>query len=374
MGADNLRAKYRVAMSSVIAAVFLTGIKLAVGLATNSLGILSEAAHSALDLFAAALTYFAVRISDIPPDEDHQYGHGKIEGLSALIEVVLLLATCAYIVYEAIERITGKAVPVEVNVYSFAVMAISIVIDISRSRALYRAAKRHRSQALEADALHFASDIFSSLVVIAGLAGYAYLDFPLADAMAALVVSALVIIVSLRLGLRTINVLLDRAPDGLHRRIRRAVEDIPGVTGVDNLRSRTAGPTTFVDMRLTLDGDLPFVRAHDISSLVEETVREIIPGADVMVHADPDRGIDQHSRIRTQLAELIKEHRPMFKRYHDLSVIHHGNAYIVSFHLVMSGSSTLEEVHRVCDHLERDIKKKLSGAKVTIHVEPQKRA
>lgn len=372
MSEKEARGKYRVAMSSVIAAVFLTGAKLTVGLATNSLGILSEAAHSALDLFAAMLTYFAVRISDIPADEGHQYGHGKVEGLSAFIEVVLLLATCIYIINEAIERITGKAAPVEVNVYAFAVMIVSIVIDVSRSLALYRAARRHRSQALEADALHFASDIFSSLVVIAGLIGYRYLGFPLADAIAALAVSALVIIVSMRLALRTINVLLDRAPSGAHRRIKRAVEGIDGVRGVESLRARSSGATTFVDMRLALDSGLSFVDAHEISDRVEGAVQEIIPGADVMVHADPESGAGRLVEIRERLAMLLREHRSMFRRYHDLHVIHHGNAYIVSLHLVMTGSSTLDEAHRVCDHLERDIKQKLPGARVSIHVEPPK--
>ena len=197
------KAKFQVALSSVLAAVFLTGLKLAVGLATGSLGILSEAAHSGLDLGAALMTLFAVRISDRPADESHHYGHGKIEGLSAFLEVLLLLATCGYIVYEAVHRILVRHAKIEVNIYSFAVMAISIGIDISRSTALYRVARREKSQALEADALHFSSDIWGSLVVIVGLIGYKVFGFMLADSIAALAVAVLVIVVSVRLALRT---------------------------------------------------------------------------------------------------------------------------------------------------------------------------
>ncbi len=151
--------KSRVAFTSVLAAIFLTGFKLVVGLATNSLGILSEAGHSRLDLVAALMTLFAVKISAKPADETHHYGHGKVEGFSAFLEVFLLLATCGYIIYEAIERIVGKSAHVEVNIYSFRVMGISIIVDISRSKALYRMAKKYKSQALEADALHLSSEI-----------------------------------------------------------------------------------------------------------------------------------------------------------------------------------------------------------------------
>ncbi len=160
--------KQRVALSSVVAAVFLTGIKMVVGLLTNSLGILSEAAHSGLDLIAAGVTYFAVRVSDLPPDSEHTYGHGKVENLSALIETLLLLATCIWIVYEAVTRLF-EPVQVEATLWSFVVMGLSIVIDISRSRALMKVAKKYDSQALEADALHFSTDVWSSSVVILGL-------------------------------------------------------------------------------------------------------------------------------------------------------------------------------------------------------------
>ncbi|MDI6740833.1 MAG: cation diffusion facilitator family transporter [Candidatus Edwardsbacteria bacterium] len=234
--------KIKVAASSVVAAVFLTGMKLAVGLLTGSLGILSEAAHSALDLGAAVMTLVAVKISDRPADDTHNYGHGKIEGLSAFLEVLLLLATCGWIIYEALHRIVARHADIEANVWSFAVMAVSIIIDVSRSSALYRVAQKEKSQALEADALHFSSDIWSSAVVIVGLIGYKFFGFMLADSIAALIVAVLVIVVSIRLAVRTVDLLPDRAPHGMKQAVEDAVRAIPGVRRIETLRMRSAGP------------------------------------------------------------------------------------------------------------------------------------
>ncbi len=362
--------KSRVAFTSVLAAIFLTGVKLVVGLATNSLGILSEAGHSGLDLVAALMTLFAVKISAKPADETHHYGHGKVEGFSAFLEVILLLVTCGYIIYEAIERIAGKSAHVEVNIYSFTVMGISIIVDISRSTALYRMAKKYKSQALEADALHFSSDIWSSAVVIIGLVAYKYLRFPLADSMAALIVAVLVIIVSIRLGIRTINVLLDRAPMGNHQEMMEAIRQIPGIEKLDSLRIRSSGTKTFVDMRLTLAGELSFTEAHRIASMAEVKVSEMIPGADVIVHADPGKKAYSKAEPKDRISDIMKEHRDLFIGYHGLNIVHHQDSYLVTMHLLMVGDSHIEEAHKVCDHLERDIKQLMPGAQVNIHIEP----
>src|SRR5512136_220588 len=203
------KEKRSVALLSVLAAVGLTTFKLVVGLLTNSLGILAEAAHSGLDLVAAAMTYFAVRVSDRPADKEHTYGHGKVENLSALFETLLLLATSAWIIYEAIQRLFYVTVKVETSIWSFIVMGTSIIIDVTRSRILYRAARKFKSQALEADALHFSTDIWSSSVVILGLIGLTIAHFvpgmdwmQKADAIAALVVAIIVIHISGQLGWR----------------------------------------------------------------------------------------------------------------------------------------------------------------------------
>jgi cation diffusion facilitator family transporter len=368
--ADHSKAKQWVAISSVLAAVFLTGTKLGVGLWTNSLGILSEAAHSGLDLVAALLTVLAVRLSDKPADSTHPYGHGKVEALSAFIQVALLLATCGYIIWEAVERLAGKTAEVEVTVYSFVVMGLSIVIDVSRSRVLSRAAKKYQSQALEADALHFSTDILSSLVVIVGLACVQWWHFPLGDALAALVVAGIVIVICGRLGKRTIDVLMDKAPAHSAAQITAALMFVPGVVSVDKLRLRTAGSKTFVDLCLGVAKDLPLVEAHAIAEKVETKIGELIPGADVLVHTDPAaEGADWNSK-RQQVLRLIQNHREMFLGYHALHVFTHKQQAMVNFHLLMNPELPLAEAHAVCDHLEKEIRTLLPGAKVTIHPEP----
>lgn len=292
--------KKSVALSSVIAAVFLTGFKLAVGLLTGSLGILSEAAHSGLDMVAAFVTFLAVRIAGKPADERHRYGHGKIENLSALLETLLLLATCVWIIYEALRRLIFEDVEVEASIWAFLVMIISIVVDVNRSRMLAEAARKHKSQALEADALHFSTDIWSSSVVILGLIGvrlgkmFPGLAFlAKADALAALGVALIVVVISLRLGRRTVEALLDSAPEGLAGQIERAVEAIPGVADCHQVRVRASGPHLFADIHVVMDGGQTLEEAHALTEVIEQAIRQQAPGIDVTVHAEPLTPVEQ---------------------------------------------------------------------------------
>ena len=282
------------ALNSLIAAGALTSFKIVVGLLTGSLGILAEAAHSGLDLVAALVTFLSVRLSGKPADKEHTYGHGKIENLSALFETVLLSVTCVWIIHEAVNRLIAGHTAIEVNVWSFGVMSTSIAIDLSRSRALYRVAKQHNSQALEADALHFETDIWSSFVVILGLicvkiAGwlpqFAWLRN--ADAIAALGVAAIVIAVSIRLGFRTVQALLDAAPAGVVAQIVAAAEAVPGVIDCHDVRVRHSGPTLFADIHVTVDGNLPLREAHALTEQIESAVRDAIPRVDLVVHPEP---------------------------------------------------------------------------------------
>jgi cation diffusion facilitator family transporter len=286
--------KQAVALTSLVAAVALTGFKMVVGLLTGSLGILAEAAHSGLDLVAAAVTCFAVRTSSRPADREHRYGHGKIENLSALFETALLLATCVWIVRAAIHRMLKGGVEVEVTVWSFLVMLTSIGIDWSRSRALYRVARESNSQALEADALHFQTDIWSSAVVIVGLIcvkaaelapAVAWLRH--ADAVAALAVAAIAAAVTVRLGVRTVAALMDAAPAGMEGRIVRAAETVSGVLDCHSVRFRYSGPTLFVDAHVSMDGRCSLSAAHDLADQVERAIQAELPGADVTVHIEP---------------------------------------------------------------------------------------
>jgi cation diffusion facilitator family transporter len=288
------REKSHAAATSMVAAVGLTSMKLVVGLTTGSLGILAEAAHSALDLVAAFITWVAVRISGRPADASHHYGHGKVENLSALFETLLLLVTCAWIIWEAVARLVTGRLDVQVTVWSYAVMLISIAVDISRSRVLSRVAKKHNSQALEADALHFQTDIWSSLVVIVGLAAVQVGEFrpqwrflESADAVAALIVAAIVVGVSGRLGWRAVSALLDSAPVGMEQRITAVVEAMPGVENCHNVRVRYSGAQAFIDLHILVDGNTTLFATHALTDRIEEAIQQMIPNADVTVHPEP---------------------------------------------------------------------------------------
>ncbi len=281
------REKRRVALYSVLAALLITGLKTAVGWSTGSLGILSEALHSALDLVAAGITLITVRIATRPADSQHPFGHGKFENLSALVQTLLLLVTCVWIISEGIHRLQGGAIDLKVNFWSFAVIIFSIVVDYNRSRALGRVARKYNSQALEADALHFSTDIWSSLVVLFGL-GMAAFGFFAADAIAALVVAGIVAMVSLRLGRRSVDALLDRTPPGMADKVEAVVRSIPGIRLVHDIRIRTSGPEFFIEMNIHLDGQLSLAQAHAISDEIEAKIREVVPRSHVHVHQEPD--------------------------------------------------------------------------------------
>jgi len=289
--------KQAAALNSVGAALALTAVKAVVGITTGSLGILAEAAHSGLDLVAALLTFGAVRISAKPPDPGHRYGHGKVENLSALAETFLLLLTCAWIIYEAVRRLRFHVVDVEVTVWSFAVMITSIIVDISRSRMLYRVARRHSSQALEADALHFSTDIWSSAVVVLGLVcvlvaervpNLAFLRE--GDAIAALGVAAIVVYVSGQLGWRTAQALIDASPAGLEEPIRTAAQSVSGVENCHHIRARYSGAQLFVDVHVLIDGNQTLRQAHAVTEAAERAIQTVVADADVTVHAEPSDG------------------------------------------------------------------------------------
>jgi cation diffusion facilitator family transporter len=283
----NVQEKKRVALASVFAAIFLTGSKTVIGILTGSLGILSEALHSGLDLVAAIITYFSVRVSDRPADADHHYGHGKIENFSALIETLLLLVTCTWIIYEAIHRLTTGKLEIEVNHWSYIVVVSSIIIDYTRSRALKKVAKKHNSQALEADALHFSTDIWSSAVVLLGLICASFGIFS-ADAIAALIVACIVIYVSYQLGRKSIDVLLDKAPADQVGIIEAIIKEVPQVSTFHDLKIRNSGADVLIELSIHVDPSLSIQEAHRISDEIENRIQGKIPRCIVHIHEEPE--------------------------------------------------------------------------------------
>lgn len=344
-----LNEKTKVAVSSVVAAVFLTGSKLAIGLLTGSLGILSEAAHSGLDLLAAAMTWWAVTVSERPADREHTYGHEKIENLSALGETLLLLATCVWIIYEAVQRLFFKASHVEVNAWSYGVVVVAIVVDFSRSRALSRVAKKTRSAALEADALHFSSDIWSSLVVLGGLIA-TQLGHPKADAIAALGVSAFVVWISIRLGMKAIHALTDRVSAGHRERAELAALGVEGVLAVHDVRVREAGAKHFVDLKVTLKRGTSLEAAHGVTEAVERALQAAFKNADVMVHAEPDEG--RGDGLSEEIA-LVAEAEGA--RAHALEILRTDGGLQVEAHLEWPGDMLLSDAHRRTTAIENAV-------------------
>jgi len=368
------REKRSAAASSVVAAIFLTGLKLVVGLLTGSLGILAEAAHSGLDLVAAMVTYVAVHIAGRPADANHAYGHGKVENFSALVETGLLFVTCAWIIYEAVRRLFFLKVEVDPSVWAFLVMAVSIGVDLGRSRILYRAARKHHSQALEADALHFSTDIWSSSVVIVGLAlvwvgknvwTKHAVWFGRADAVAAFGVAMIVLFVSYRLGKRTIDVLLDRTPEDLVGRFREAASGVDGVLNVTQVRVRRSGPRVFVDMNVEVDRNLAFERAHAIADHVEAEVQAIAPGADVVVHTDPRE--DERETLARRIRSVANRNQ---MAVHNILLHDDKGRVAVDLHLEVDDHLSLRQAHDLASHVEKDLLADMPEiARVTTHIE-----
>lgn len=360
------KEKKRAAANSVLAALALTGMKLVVGLFTGSLGILAEAAHSGLDLVAAFITYLAVRVSDRPADENHPYGHGKIENFSALVETFLLLVTCAWIIYEAVNRIFFRHVEITPNVWAFLVVIVSIIVDISRSRMLYRAARKHQSQALEADALHFKTDIWSSGVVFVGLI-CAWLGFHAGDSIAASMVAFIVLTVSYRLGKRTIDVLLDRVPAGVEESVRSAVAAVPGVEEVRSLRLRQSGAYSFLDAVIGIRRTRTFDEAHSIMTAVEEAVNRALPRCDVVVHAEPVLGADE--RMSESLVWIVNQ----FKLVpHNITILRIDGRHHVDLDIEYPTGTPFAAAHDLAARIEERIRREIDDiAEVSVHLEEE---
>lgn len=372
------KEKNRAALTSLVAAAVLTSIKLAVGLYTNSLGILSEALHSGLDLLAAFMTLAAVRIAARPADENHAYGHGKIENLSALAETVLLLVTCGWIMIEVVERLFFDAQPVLPSLWGVAVMAVSITVDVNRSRMLRRIAKKHRSQALEADALHFMSDIWSSAVVLVGLlavwcAQWVPENAPVrgilesADAVAAFLVSLIILKASYDLAKRSINELLDGGSFELRSRIETAVQAMPDVNSVRRVRIRHSGAQTFVDLVVCVDPRLRVEDGHHIAHKAEQTIRRLIPDVDVTVH------VESHAGEETANPLIIIQNTAAAHEFsvHGLQLLAGMEGLRVELHAEMPGRIALKAAHRRVTAFEAALSELLPGVKVVTHLEPE---
>jgi cation diffusion facilitator family transporter len=358
--------KEKAALGSIAASAGLTAAKAVVGLVTGSLAILSEAGHSLIDLSATVLTYLAVRISGKPPDAEHQYGHGKMESVTALAETALLFVLTAIVVWEAAQRlIDTRSHAVDATAAAFVVIAASIVVDFFRARVLRRVAKATSSEALDADALHFSSDMWSSIAVLLGLGGVK-LGYPWADAAAALVVAVFICIAGYRLGRRTIDTLTDTAPAGVSERVAAIARRVPGIVSVERVRARPAGAVLFVDLGVGVSRTLPLDGVAAIKERLTRAIRTELPTAETTITTEP-RALDDES---------VRERVMMIARNRGLA-IHHVAVQTVSGRLSVSadlevdGTQPLAVAHDTATRLEEAIRDELGpGVEVETHIEP----
>jgi cation diffusion facilitator family transporter len=360
--------KENIALSSVAAGVFMTGMKLVVGLMTGSIGILSEAAHSLLDMGAAVITFFAVRASGRPADEAHPYGHGKIESISALAETVLLFITSFWIIYEASKRLIYGGIEIEVTWYAFAVVIVSILIDFSRSRALMKVARETNSQALEADAIHFQSDIWSSLVVLVGLV-CVYYGFRGADAIAALGVALFVMKIGYEMGRRTFDVLIDTAPEGVEAVVKEILNELPRIIEVERVRTRTMGPTISIDAIVTISRKYHSEEVREIIDEAEGVVKERFPDADLIITA---KSIAHSSETIVETIHVLAAKEKYF--VHDIVVDILDNKLFVSYDLEVPAHLSLFDAHSIASTFEEHIRDEVGAdAEINTHLDPTHR-
>lgn len=357
----------RTALASIAAATVLLALKLAAGLASGSLGLVSEALHSGTDLVAALLTFFAVGVAGRPADRGHPFGHGKAEHLAALAEASVLALVSLAVAGLAAARLTG-AVEQEIETawWVFAALALVIVIDVSRTAASYSAARKYQSAALLSNALHFGSDLVGTLAVLAGLVATAA-GFPEGDAIAALFVAALVLGAAARLIRRNVDVLMDRAPAAAEEAARVAIADLDPQVELSRLRLRQAGARHFVDVVISVSPDAAVGQGHAAADRVEEALERALPGSDVVVHVEPGAA-EEALRERAHAAALSVPH---VREIHNLSLVTLGGETELSLHLKLPGELPLEAAHEIAEQVEATITAAVPEiGSVLTHLEP----
>ena len=357
----------RIALVSVGAAVALMGIKLGTGLASGSLGLISEALHSGTDLVAALLTFFAIGVAGRPPDRSHPYGHGKAEHLAALAEAFVLLLVSIAVGALAVARLAGW-IEIETSTawWVFAAVGVVVVIDVSRTLVSMQAARRFASAALASNALHFGSDLLGTLAVFGGLLAV-HAGWPAGDSLAALFVAFLVVTAAARLIRRNVDVLMDRAPVDAVRAARAAIATLDPPVEVRRLRLREAAGRTFTDVVIGVSPGAAVAQGHAVADRVEEAVQGALPGSDVVVHVEP---AGEEAALRERVRESAMSVSRV-REIHNLSVIELPDGVDVSLHLKLPGELPLDEAHAIAEEVERAIIEGVPEVvEVQSHLEP----
>jgi cation diffusion facilitator family transporter len=356
----------RTALLSFLAALALVAAKLLVGLATSSLGILAEALHSGLDAVAALLSLYAVGVAERPPDEQHQYGHGKAQHLAALSEAAILAAVAIWIGFEAVMRLRSGGGDVQPEWYAFVLLVGVLIVDAARWSVSFRTGTRERNAALLASAWHFASDFAGTTAVLIGLA-LVSAGYPRADAVAALTVAALVLVAAARLAARNVDALMDRAPSGLDRQIGQIAQAVPGVAEVRSVRVREAGGESFADVVIGVSRLEGLERSHQTMDQVEDAVRSQIGPAQVTVHVEPSTGAEAPNERVAAAALRV----PGVVETHNISVLEQGSrGRAITLHVRLPEDMPMREAARTVEQLKREIRSEFGVARVYAHVEP----
>lgn len=358
-------SKTRVAAISVVASASMAAAKFIVGIAIGSLALISEAVHSSIDLVATIITWAVVRVSDKPADAEHHYGHGKLESLSALGVIAMLYVLAGGIVVEAFGRLREGVAPASVSALPFAVLLLDIAVNLWRARALHKAARETQSQALEADALHFASDVLGSVAVMVGLALFAF-GFPWGDAVAAIAIAVMIALLGLRLARSTLETLLDRAPDGVPEAADAAIRAVSGVLDIERLRVRMVGPTYFIDAIVKVPRTYPIDRIETIKQNAHAAVTKALGTADLIFTAVPVARDNESVRERIM---VIARNRGL--AIHHVTVHDLGERLTVSIDLEVDGAMALDAAHAITQQLEQAIRDDFGpDVEVDTHIEP----
>jgi len=360
----NNAMKMRVAKISLFAALFIVAIKGLASYMSGSIGVLSELFHSSTDLVATLATLLSIRFSTKPPDKDYNYGRDKIESFSALFQVGILVLMCAYLIYESIDRIITP-VEIHLNIFVFAAILICIFIDIQRSKALMKVAKETHSQALEADSLHFSSDVLSSIVVLIGMVFSYFKWFHLADPISALIVSMIIIITTFGLSKKAIGSLLDRVPDGFQESIAEKIMSIKGIEGIKSLRLRGSGSKVFVDAIIQIGRTKSFSMTHDLMDMAERLIKESFPNTDVVIHSEP---IETESETLNEKIRMVVNDSGF--KCHDIFSHRIKDEIFSELHVEIENTNDLIQAHDIITELEAKILERIPLIKkVKIHLD-----
>jgi cation diffusion facilitator family transporter len=357
----------RTALLSIFAATGLVALKLGAGIAAGSLGLLAEAAHSATDLVAALLTFFAVRVGEQPPDKKHPFGHGKAEHLAALAEGAVLLIASGFIMFEAITRLSSPGQhELSTTWFTFAVLGIVILVDVTRATASHRVGEEHHSAALKSNALHFAGDLGGSVAVLVGLV-LAANGMPGADSVAALIVAVVVIVAAVRLMRENISVLMDTAPTGAEDKARAAIAELGSSVELRRLRMRQAGGKTFADVVVAVAPDAGLAAGHAVADDVEQAITDALGDGDVVVHVEPNEDGGSTRAIASAAALAV----PEIREVHNVEVVRVGERLELSLHIKLPRDLPLSDAHSAAERAEQEIKSAIPEiAEVHTHIEP----